>query len=263
VNVNQTTLIVNSKKLTIYAFAFLLISAGCNSSANEEAKKSSNMQEDKNTKELASILNEKKEAFLEKADSSKITAYEKGIKDVEATGILNDALNLGSKAIDFTLSNANGDSINLYKLLENGPVILTWYRGGWCPYCNLTLRYLQQTIPDFRQYNAQLVALSPEIPDQSLSTKEKNELDFEVLSDIDNEVGLDYGVVYTLPQEIAERYEDGFGLSNYNGNDKAQLPLAATYLIGKDGIVKYAFLNADYRERAEPKEIIEVLKGLK
>lgn len=252
------------KKNTIYTLIAALTFVGCNNNSNEEVRKSDNMkEEEKQVEELATILNNKKQAFLEKADSSKITAYEKGIKDVETTGILDNALNLGAKAKDFTLSNANGDSVNLYALLENGPVILTWYRGGWCPYCNLTLRYLQQSIPEFKKYNAQLVALSPETPDKSLNTKEKNELDFEVLSDIDNKVGLDYGVVYTLPAEIAKRYENGFGLSTYNGNNKNQLPLAATYVIEQDGSIGFAYLNADYRERAEPKDIIEVLKALK
>ena len=256
------------KGLLTIVISVLFVLSGCNQNTDYtnqlEEEMSQNDNNDENTKApLSNLLEEKKKSFLSKADSAKITAYEKGIQDVKNTGILDKALNVGSKAKDFTLSNAKGDTVNLYQLLENGPVILTWYRGGWCPYCNLTLRYLQEEIPRFEKYGAQLVALSPEVPDQSLNTQEKNNLEFEVLSDVDNKVGINYGVVYDLPIEIAKRYESGFGLSNYNGNNKAQLPLSATYVINSDGTIEYAYLNADYRERAEPSELLDILSKLK
>lgn len=233
-----------------------------NCSNHPTATDNNNNASSDSTTMLKEELMAKKKAFLEKADTVKITAYEQGILDVEATGILNSALNIGDTAPNFTLKNAQEKEVQLYNLLKTGPVILTWYRGGWCPYCNITLRYLQNSLPQFKEYNAQLVALSPEVPDKSLSTKEKHELQFEVLSDLDNKVGFAYGVVYTLPDEIAKRYENGFGLSTYNGNNQNQLPLAATYVIDQNKVIQYAYLNADYRERAEPKDIIATLKEL-
>ena len=211
---------------------------------------------------LADQLNTKKTAFLERADTKKINAYEKGIQDVAQSGVLEKALKVGDKAPDFQLNNATQQSINLYKQLENGPVVLTWYRGGWCPYCNITLHFLQEKLPAFKEHNAQLLALTPEQPDKSLDTKEKNSLEFEVLSDLDNQVARKFGVVYTLPEEIHNAYENGFGLSDYNGNEKGELPLAATYVIDTSGIIRYAFLDADYRNRAEPEEIVRALAEL-
>lgn len=127
----------------------------------------------------------------------------------------------------------------------------------------MTLSYMQKSIPDFKKYDANILALSPEVPDKSMSTKEKNELEFEVLSDIDNKVARDYKVVYKLTDEVAGLFEENFGLSTYNGNADAELPLAVTYIIGQDKKIKYAYLNSDYRNRAEPQELINFLKNMK
>ena len=153
--------------------------------------------------------------------------------------------------------------MSLYDELQNGPVILMWYRGGWCPYCNLTLRAMEDMLPQYRAGGAQLLALTPESPDKSMSTIEKHELSFEVLMDNDNAVAKTYGVVFQLTDEVKDYYENGFGLSAYNGNDKGELPLAATYVIGTDGIITYAFLDADYRNRAEPIEVLNALTQTK
>lgn len=253
---------MNIKHRTLLVAASIAV-VSCNQNTKIDSKENVEITQVSGTKEsLSNVLEDKKKAFLVKADSTKISAYEKGILDVKNSGVLEKALKKGDSAPNFTLKNATGEDISLYKMLEKGPVVLTWYRGGWCPYCNLTLRYLQEELPNFKKYGAQLVALSPEIPDQSLNTQEKNKLKFEVLSDIDNQVGLEYGVVYDLPAEIAKRYEVGFGLSEYNGNNKAQLPLSATYIINTDKTITYSYLNADYRERAEPQDLIEVLKRL-
>ncbi|WKN45158.1 peroxiredoxin-like family protein [Tunicatimonas pelagia] len=168
----------------------------------------------------------------------------------------------GDTAVDFTLPNARGQSMSLKEYLQEGPVVLTWYRGGWCPYCNITLRALQQALPEFKAKGANLLALTPELPDKSLSTQEKNELEFEVLTDQANEVVRKYGLVFKLTPEVSELYKKNFSLAEYNGNDSDELPLAATYVIDKQGIIRYAFLDAEYRHRAEPQEIIEVLKSI-
>lgn len=118
---------------------------------------------------------------------------------------------------------------------------------------------MQDMLPAFKEKGATLMALTPEVPDKSISTKEKNDLEFEVLSDLDNNVARVYGVVFELTEEVKSYYENGFGLSEYNGNDKGELPLAATYFIQLDGTISYAFLDADYRNRAEPQEILEAL----
>lgn len=210
---------------------------------------------------LSDLLTEKREGFLAKAPQEKIDVYENGVEAVATSGILEAALKVGDAAPDFTLTNALGTEVGLYETLKNGPVVLTWYRGGWCPYCNITLHYLQEMLPDFKAAGAQMMALTPELPDKSLDTKEKHSLEFEVLSDVDNAIAKEYGIVFKLTPEVAKYYE-GFGLADYNGNDSDELPLAATYVIAQDGTIQYAFLDADYRNRAEPSEVLAVVKGL-
>ena len=221
------------------------------------------MTTDKNKSELSTLLNEKRKEGAAKFTKEKNEIYADGIKSVADSGILNNALNIGDKAPNFTLKNALNKSVSLYSQLENGPVVLTWYRGGWCPYCNITLHYLQEKLPEFKKEDATLIALTPELPDNSLDTSEKNSLEFDVLSDVGNTVGKQYGVVFKLTDEVATIYEAGFGLSEKNGDNNNELPLAATYVIDTNGIIQYAFLDADYRERAEPTEIITSLKKLK
>lgn len=214
------------------------------------------------TNTLQGELDSLKSNFLKRADKNKVAVYEAGIDSVAHSGVPQNAIQQGQTAPLFALTNATGDTVKLADLLKKGPVILTWYRGGWCPYCNLTLRSLQEHLPDFIERGATLVALTPELPDNSLETKEKNELEFEVLSDVNSEVGKTYGVVYKLTEEVAQYYKKGFDLAKHNGEDSYTLPLAATYVINTDGTVVYAFLHADYRKRAEPQAIINVLDAL-
>ncbi len=211
---------------------------------------------------LSQKLEGHKQHFLKVADQRKIDVYEEGIEDVFKSGIENAALQEGADSLNFTLNNASGEPVELSALLKEGPVVLTWYRGGWCPYCNITLRALQQVLPEIKSLGASLMALTPELPDNSLNTQEKNELSFEVLTDTDNQIARQYGLVFKLSPETAKYYKAAFDLEVYNGNDTDELPLAATYVIDTSGKIRYAFLDADYRRRAEPAEVIDVLKSL-
>ena len=173
------------------------------------------------------------------------------------------ALKVGDKAPNFTLKNALGKKVKLSALLKKGNVVLTWYRGGWCPYCNRALQSWQEALPELKAQGAIFIALTPELPDYSLSTKEKHHLQFEVLTDLNNEVARSYGLVFTLDEATATRYEQGFGLSAYNGNHLNQLPMPATYIIDQKGVIQYAFVNPDYTQRANPEEVIKKLKEMK
>lgn len=216
-----------------------------------------------NKGELDALLAVKRQEAVGKFTEEKKQTYAEGISSVAASGVLENALNVNNKAPNFTLKNALGKSVSLYDELKNGPVVLTWYRGGWCPYCNITLHYLQEKLPEFKKAGATLIALTPELPNNSLSTSEKNALEFSVLSDVGNVVGKEYGVVYTLTDEVASIYEAGFGLSEVNGDHSNELPLAATYVVDTDAVIQYAFLDADYTERAEVSEILSALEKLK
>lgn len=212
---------------------------------------------------LKSELDARRNAFNARAPEDVKKIYEDGVSAVADSGILDSAKQVGDEAPNFALGNATGTVVKLSDYLEKGSVILTWYRGGWCPYCNLTMHSMQQHLPEFRVLGANLLALTPELPDRSLSTAEKNELEFEVLSDIDSKVAHEYGLVFKLTDDVAAIYEEKFGLSEYNGNDSNELPLAATYVINPEGKIIYAFVDADYRNRAEPSDIIAALKRSK
>jgi peroxiredoxin len=255
------------KLYPLFVLCFAIIIGGCASpSANKTNTSTSENQPKELTVEAGNSLQEKLDAkrnkFNATASETKKAIYAEGIEAVAGSGILESALNVGDTAPDFTLNNATGDAIRLFNVLQKGPVILTWYRGGWCPYCNITLAALQETLPQFEAQGAKLLALTPELPDKSMSTAEKHQLDFEVLSDIDNTVAKEYGVVFELTPEVAEIYQASFDLHGYNGNQSNELPLAATYIINKEGIIEFAFLHPDYRNRAEPETLLNVLKKM-
>lgn len=251
-------------KFTILIIIFLSLTLfiGCddNLRENQEMKNKQETEIEKPT--LQSLLDAKKANFEARASSQKIEMYAEGIAFVEESGVLEDAKNVGDEAPGFELTNASGNKVSLGDYLKTGPVVLTWYRGGWCPYCNMTLRRLQEELPNITAEGATLMALTSELPDSSLSTIEKQELTFEVLSDVGNNVGREYGVIYQLSPEVAASYQKGFDLHAYNGDESDELPLSATYVIDKNGIIRYAFLDAEYRNRSEPLEIIEALKKL-
>ncbi len=235
----------------------------CNSGNHDERKEDHQKEVDMNTEDKTSLksrLEERKSNFELKADEKKKRIYKEGLESVEESGIVNTAKQIGDKAPDFSLNNAVGNPVSLSEYLKKGDVVLTWYRGGWCPYCNLTLQALQQELPNFKANGANLIALTPELPDESISTSEKHELEFEVLSDIGNQVAREYGIVFQLTEEVADIYNQSFGLNEYNGDESNELPLAATYIINQEGIIVYAFLDADYRNRAEPSELTAFLK---
>ena len=176
-------------------------------------------------------------------------------------GLGKAALKAGDHAPAIVLTNAKGETVDLGTLLKRGPVIVTFYRGGWCPYCNLELKAFQKILPDITAAGATLVAISPEKPDDTLSTAEKNALSFEVLSDVGQKVGRAFGLVYTFSDELKRAYQQfGLHIPATNGADEWALPISATYIIGQDGTIIYAYTDADYRDRADPEDVLMFLK---
>jgi peroxiredoxin len=183
-------------------------------------------------------------------------------EELIAQHIKNNALQVGDKVENFTLANHLGKNVELIDLLKKGPVVISFYRGAWCPYCNLELKALNDFLPQFKTKSAQLVAISPQLPDQTLTTAQKNELEFDVLSDVGNKVAQQFGLLFTLDKRIQELYT-GFGIDfeQTYGDKTYQLPLPATYVINQNGVITYAFLNEDYTLRAEPSDVMAVLDG--
>jgi peroxiredoxin len=179
------------------------------------------------------------------------------------TGLAEKALNVGDIFPDFELGNAHGVSVRLAEQLKNGPQVISFYRGAWCPYCNLEIKALKENLDAFRKRGADLVAISPQLPDKSLSQADELKLEFEVLSDIGNQIAREAGLVFTLPEEIQVIY-DAFEIdvADHNGDNAFELPIPATYIVDSDRKIRYAFVNADYTQRLEPATIIEELQKL-
>jgi peroxiredoxin len=209
--------------------------------------------------ELASF----KAEFSRTAPAGRAALYEAKIEELRADFALASAVGLDEAAPDFALPNAAGKSIVLKELLRSGPVILTFYRGGWCPYCNIQLRAYQSVLPQIGASGARLVAISPQLPDNSLDTANKNALTFDVLSDVRNEVARSYGLVYSLPEEIrAALRSNNKALPSINGDESWELPVPATYVIARDQHVALAYIEVDYRKRLEPEALLTRLKSL-
>jgi peroxiredoxin len=203
-----------------------------------------------------------KTKFAATNEPSVVVAYEKGIEELRAAGLERNALKPGDSAPDFTLPDATGKPVNLAARLREGPVVLKFYRGGWCPYCNLELRAWQRALPELRARGAQLIAVSPETPDNSLSTQEKNALTFTVLTDAGGKVAGDYRLAFRLSPELQALYETrGRDLAEWNGGDWT-LPVPGTFVIGKDRRIALAFVDADYRARLEPSTAIDAVRRL-
>lgn len=194
-------------------------------------------------------------------------AFDAGIAAVEAAGIAEHAVMVGDPAPDFTLPDTTGRPVALADLVRTGPTIITFYRGGWCPYCNLELHAYQALLPEITEAGVNLVAISPQRVDAALATVGKAELDFPVLIDLGNVVASQFRIVHTVPTDVRTIYErSGHDLATVEsdrGDDtEVTLPLPATYVVGTDMIVRFAFVSADYTERAEPSEVLEVARSI-
>ena len=189
--------------------------------------------------------------------------FEKLIRDLKAEGLEGKAVQVGDEIPAFSLPDALGNLVTSGELLTRGPLVIVFYRGAWCPFCNLELRALQESLPDIQSLGGQLVAISPMTPDNSLSLAEKHHLQFPVLSDRGLKVADEFGLVYSLPLEMRGFFQKaGIDLTNYNGDGSWKLPMPATYVTDHDGIV-VSRVSADWRERLDPLEIISALQKLK
>lgn len=185
------------------------------------------------------------------------------VEAVAASGIDRTAVSVGDLAPAFALPDATGTTVTLDALLGHGPVVLSFYRGGWCPYCNLELRALQAALPRLSAAGGTLVAISPDAPDTSLSTAEKEELEFAVLSDTDGATITAYGLRFTVDAVTRDVLsETEAAAARARGTATQVLPVPATYVIGTDGVVRYAFVDPDYKHRAEPDELVAAVTSL-
>jgi len=180
-----------------------------------------------------------------------------------ASGVADGSKRVGDPAPDFSLENSRGEPVKLQALLQQGPVVLNFYRGAWCPYCNLELKAVDQAVPEIRSLGAELVSISPNLRERSAAFAAGNPFAFEILCDLDNRVARQYGLVFELAQELRPIYRQfGIDLPAFDGNERYELPIPATYVVDGDGMIRHAFVDADYTHRMEPAEIVSVLRGL-
>ncbi len=185
---------------------------------------------------------------------------------VSAEAAANRALGVGDRAPDFALPDAMGRTVRLRDLLADGPVVLAFYRGAWCPYCNTQLRDYQRALAQFEAAGAQLVAVSPQSPDSSMSMADRNDLAYPVLSDRSGDLSSAYGLLFRVDDETRARYQAvGIDLERYAGAEPGTdvawaLPVPATYVIDRGGTIRAAFVEADYTQRASPRQILAALR---
>ncbi len=170
------------------------------------------------------------------------------------------ALGVGDTAPDFSLPDAMGRTVRLSEMLRSGPVVLAFYRGSWCPYCNRELRALQQALPTVEAARARMVAVSPQTPDSSMTIVQRQQLTYPVLSDTRNRVARRFGLVFSVGEDVREKYRSaGIDLARSNGDASWELPVPATYVIAPDRTITYAFVEADYTQRAAPDDVVAAL----
>lgn len=213
--------------------------------------------------DLKQQLERMNEEYRQTMSAEILAVMQRAQAELIGSGILAGVLRAGDRAPDFTLPNAVERPYHLAAGLARGPVVVSFYRGAWCPYCNLQLRVYQQALPEIQARGASLVAISPQTPDHSQAMLLKNFLQYEVLSDVGNGVGRSFGLVYPVGAELRRLYQQwGVDLSLYNADDSWELPLPGTFVIDRDCTIRFAFVDADYTKRLQPSEILAVLESL-
>ena len=178
-------------------------------------------------------------------------------------GIAEDAPQLGDYFPSFILPNAYGQLINSRDLISQGPLIISFFKGSWSPYCELELRAFQHPLPDIKSRHAQLACISPMLPNHCMAIQEEAQLDYEMLSDVGNRLATELDLVYALPPDVIEVYQElGYNIPSYNGDQRWELPIPATYLVETTGKIALAHINFDCRKRLDPTAIIAVLSAI-
>ncbi|AQQ28181.1 AhpC/TSA family protein [Burkholderia cenocepacia] len=186
---------------------------------------------------------------------------ERATAELIASGQAGRAIKAGDRAPSFKLKDQDGNDVSSAALLVKGPLVVTFYRGVWCPYCNIELQAINEVLPEIRAYGANVVAISPQTPVNSRKAVRTNELGFPVLSDVNGQTGADFGLRFALPDYLVELYKNlKNDLPAFNNDPSWTLPMPARYVIGQNGIVLYSEVNPDYTRRPDPSDMFPVLE---
>jgi peroxiredoxin len=187
---------------------------------------------------------------------------ERATAELIASGATSRALKAGDKAPEFTLKDGDGNTVSSAELLAHGPLVVSFYRGVWCPYCNIELQALEASLPAIRKAGTNLVAISPQTAPNSRKSQRQNKLSFPILGDSGNNVAAAFGLRFKLPDYLIDLYKQlKNDLPAFNGDDSWTLPIPGRFVIGQDGIIRYADVNPDYTRRPEPDELLPALLG--
>jgi len=200
----------------------------------------------------------------ERLPAEVVEVFDRSIKEFLDQGVPIRSIKAGDVLERFTLEDATGEAVSLDQLVENGPAVIVFYRGGWCPYCNLALRsYQQDLLPQLEAFGARLVAISPQSPDESLSTKEKGALEFTVLSDPGARLADRIGIAFEQADDvlIAQRTL-GLDLTKVNAEGAVRLPRPTVLVVDHDRLVHFVDVQPDYTARTEVADIIAALTEL-
>ncbi|OKL55352.1 hypothetical protein UA08_09419 [Talaromyces atroroseus] len=206
------------------------------------------------TKELENTYAE----FQKNAPQPVLDTFGSGVQALSDAFDPSKVIQIGQEFPDFELQDATGKFVTRDSLLKEGALLVSFYRGEWCPFCNLELRALQKHLPEFKAKGVSLVAISPQLADESLSTAEKNRLEFSVLSDVGNRLASQLGIVWSQPEAFRPIFE-GFQIDwkRSYGDDSLEVPIPATILVNKDGVVRNTFIDPAYTKRLEPQVALE------
>jgi peroxiredoxin len=220
------------------------------------------MNDDTTATRLTDRISEFTTAMAKNAPPEVIASLGAEMRKLAESGIAKRALGVGAKAPEFSLPDPRGVAVTLSTLLQKGPVVVTFYRGGWCPFCDLQLRAYQEILPGIRRLGAELVAISPQTAEYALSDVEKKGLTFPVLTDAGNRVARQYGLVFAL-SEVLRRLQEAFGnpIPKFNGDASWELPMPGTFVLDRSGGVRLAYVDPDYTRRLEPAAILDALRG--
>jgi len=202
--------------------------------------------------------------FIAKAPAAVTEPIIAASSNLKASYDPSSAIQVGDKLPEFVLKNSASKEVSSSDLLAEGPLLITFYRGGWCPFCNIALRGLQLHLDSFKSKGVTLVAITPQLPDNSLSTAEKNALSFPVLSDIGNKYAKELGILWAMPDSLRPTFKDYFqnDLQKLNGDDSFAVPIPATFLVDRKGIVRNSFIDTDFMKRLEPTQALEWVDAL-
>ncbi len=208
---------------------------------------------------------QQKKAASERPPAEVVAVFDRSIRDLLDEGVPADAVAVGDTLESFTLSDATSEFVTLDQLVETGPAVIVFYRGGWCPYCNLALRtYQNELLPELTAFGARLVAISPQPPDQSLSTTEKIGLEFTVLSDPGNRVAKSIGIVFQQAGDVLEAQRKlGLDLAKVNAEGSTELPRPTVLIVDSDRVARFVDVQPDYTARTEVADIVAALADLR